>query len=657
MSHVINKSLVIAVAGNPNSGKTSLFNQLTGANLKVGNWPGVTVEKKKGEVIRGDIQFIFVDIPGTYGISARSEDERIAMDFLTKERPDGVIVVLDSANFNRNFYLFTLIAEMDLPVVPVLNMSDMAERRGIMLHEDRLSAIFGIPFVKTIASKGKGVSDLWEVLENIGDLKKPFRLPIYPEMVESVIERLMNQFSKVAPSRFQALGILDGGILTPENEHLRKTVTVLQSELEERLEAELDEVIAEKRYEFVYSVAKECVERRMSTEQKVALTDRIDRFVTNRYLGGPFFLFAMWLLFYLVFAVGNPFADWMDRGFSGLASLVQGQGILTSFVREGLISGVGAVLVFVPNIFILFFLIAIMEDSGYLSRAAFVADRFMHALGLHGKSFIPMLLGFGCNIPAVMAVRTLENEKDRVLTALAVPYMSCSARLPVYLLFVGIFFTRYQSFVVFSLYILGIIIAVAVAKVLRKVFFTKAVSPLVMELPAYHVPSIKTAARSAGIRTAFFLKKAGTFIFGTVLIIWVLASLPIGAEYASAGSVIGKIGSAVAPIFHPAGFDSWQAAVALIFGFLAKEVVVGTFGVLYGGQTALSSALGSQFSALSAMSFMVMTLVYIPCVATIAVIRREIGTQWAVLSVGISITLGYALAVLVFQVGRLLGMG
>jgi len=649
-------SFVIAVAGNPNSGKTSLFNQLTGSNLKVGNWPGVTVEKKEGKVVRGDTVFTFVDIPGTYGISARSEDERIAMDFLTKERPDAVIVVLDSANFNRNFYFFTLIMEMGLAVIPVLNMSDMAEKRGITLHVDRLSAIFAVPFVKTVASRGKGIPELWKVLENIEQLKNPKYLPVYPKPVEEAVQKLMDKFPKQVVSRFHALGVLDGGIVIPGNDRFRRIVTELQGKIEEDSEVELDELIAEKRYEFVYSIAKECVNRRLSTEQKAALTDRIDRFVTNRYLGGPLFLFAMWLLFFLVFTVGNPFVDWIDQGFSVLASLVQGQGIFSSFIREGVISGVGAVLVFVPNIYILFFLIALMEDSGYLSRAAFVADRFMHALGLHGKSFIPMLLGFGCNIPAVMAVRTLENEKDRILTALAIPYMSCSARLPVYLLFVGIFFTHNQSTVVFSLYILGIIVAIAVARVLRRIFFTKAVSPLVMELPAYHVPSIKTAARSAGIRTTYFIKKAGTFIFGTVLVIWILASLPLGVEYASAGSVIGKIGSAVAPIFHPAGFDSWQAAVALIFGFLAKEVVVGTFGVLYGGQGTLSSALGSQFSALSAMSFMVMTLIYIPCVATIAVIRREIGTKWAALSVGISITLGYGLAVLIFQVGRLLGM-
>jgi len=654
---VAEKSFVIAVAGNPNSGKTSLFNKLTGSNLKVGNWPGVTVEKKEGKVVRGGITFTFVDIPGTYGISARSEDERIAMDFLMKEKPDAVIVVLDSANFNRNFYLFTLIIEMGLRVIPVLNMSDMAEKRGITLHEGRFSSIFGVPFVKTVASSGKGIPGLWKVLEKMGDLEKPKHLPVYPKPVEQAVGRLMAQFPKLAGTRFQALAILDGGIVVLENEKLRQVVSELQGEIEEELDRELDELIAEKRYEFVYSIAKECVERRLSTEQKVALTDRIDRFVTNRYLGGPLFLFAMWLLFYLVFTVGNPFVDWINTGFGALSSMVSGSSIFASFVREGLISGVGAVLVFVPNIFILFFLIAVMEDSGYLSRAAFVADRFMHALGLHGKSFIPMLLGFGCNIPAVMAVRTLENEKDRVLTAMAIPYMSCSARLPVYLLFVGIFFTRYQSTVVFSLYLLGIIIAIIVARVLRRIFFTNAVSPLVMELPAYHVPSLKTAARSAGIRTAFFIKKAGTFIFGTVLVIWVLASLPAGVPYASAQSIIGKIGSAVAPVFHPAGFDSWQAAVALIFGFLAKEVVVGTFGVLYGGQAALSSAIGVHFSALSAMSFMVMTLVYIPCVATIAVIRREIGTKWATLSVCISVTLGYGLAVLVFQVGHLLGLG
>ncbi|NOZ78053.1 MAG: ferrous iron transport protein B [Acidobacteria bacterium] len=653
----MSRNVTIAVAGNPNSGKTSLFNKLTGSNLKVGNWPGVTVEKKEGTVTRGERTFTFVDLPGTYGLSARSIDERIAMDFLTSGSPDAVIVVMDSANFNRNFYLFTLIMEMGLKVIPVLNMSDMATKRGITLHTDRLSAIFGIPFLKTIASKGKGMSGLWRVLDNIENVGLPTHRPVYQAPIETAVARLMEAFPNEAKSRFHALAILDQSLVIPGNEELQGMVAELGAEIEEQLDGELDELIAEKRYAFVYSIAKECVQRKLSTEQKAAVTDRIDRFVTNRYLGGPLFLLAMWVMFFLVFKVGNPFADLIDAGFGALSAMIPGHGLVTSFIQNGLISGVGAILVFVPNIFILFFLIAVMEDSGYLSRAAFVADRVMHALGLHGKSFIPMLLGFGCNIPAIMAVRTLENRKDRVLTAMAIPYMSCSARLPVYLLFAGIFFPRSEATVVFGLYLLGIIIAVIVARVLRRAFFTKAVSPLVMELPAYHVPSLKMATRSATLRTGFFIRKAGTFILGAVIAVWLLASLPAGVPYASAQSLIGHIGSFVAPVFHPAGFGSWQATVALIFGFLAKEVVVGTFGALYGGQAAMTHALAHSFTTLSAASFLVMTLVYIPCVATIAIIRREIGSRWAALSVAISLSTGYLLAVVVFQVGHLLGLG
>jgi len=653
----MSKNVTIAVAGNPNSGKTSLFNQLTNSNLKVGNWPGVTVEKKEGTVTHGGRTFTFVDLPGTYGLSARSIDERIAMDFLTNGSPDAVIVVMDSANFNRNFYLFTLIMAMGLKVIPVLNMSDIATKRGITIHTDRLSTIFGIPFVKTIASRGGGMAGLWRILDHIDDIDLPSHLPVYEEPVEKAIARLMAAFPHEAKSRFHALAILDQSLVITNNEELQNLVAELGARIEEGLDGELDELIAEKRYAFVSSIAKECVQRKPRTEQKAALTDRIDRFVTNRYLGGPLFLIAMWIMFFLVFKVGNPFANLIDSGFSVLSAMIPGQGIVTSFIREGLISGVGAVLVFVPNIFILFLLIALMEDSGYLSRAAFVADRFMHALGLHGKSFIPMLLGFGCNIPAIMAVRTLENEKDRVLTAMAIPYISCSARLPIYLLFAGIFFPHSQATVVFSLYLLGIVIAVIVARILRRIFFTETVSPLVMELPAYHAPSLKMAVRSAAFRTGFFIRKAGTFILGTVIAIWLLASLPLGVPYASAESLIGRIGSFIAPVFHLAGFGSWQASVALIFGFLAKEVVVGTFGALYGGQAAMSHALAADFTTLSAISFLVMTLVYIPCIATIAVIRREIGSRWAILSVTISLSLGYLLAVIVFQVGRILGLG
>lgn len=650
----MSKRVVIGVAGNPNSGKTSLFNRLTGSNLKVGNWPGVTVEKREGRVVRNETEYVFVDIPGTYGLSARSVDERIAIDFLVEDQPDLVIVVLDSANFNRNFYLFNLIGEMGIPMIGALNMTDVAQRRGVTIDAEGLSDYFGVPFVRTVASRGSGVTSLWQAIES-GVLETLRHKPRYPVPVESAVATMMAVMPEKAPNRFAALALLEGALVA-EEDRFREKLAPLQARLEDKLDGDLDEVIAEKRYEFVYSVAREFVQKHLSQEERVAMTDRIDRFVTNRFLGVPLFLLMMWVMFVLVFQVGNPVADGIDGAFSWLGGLIPGDTAVASFVRDGLISGVGAVLVFVPNIFILFLVIAMMEDTGYLSRAAFVADRFMHALGLHGKSFIPMLLGFGCNIPAVMAVRTLESEKDRILTGLTIPFMSCSARLPVYLLFAGIFFPRHESEVVFAMYLTGIVVAVIVARVMRKIWFTDKASPLIMELPAYHLPSVKTVVRSASMRTGFFVKKAGTFILAAVVIVWALSSFPLGVPYASAESLMGRIGSFIAPVFEPAGFSHWQAAVALIFGFLAKEVVIGTFGTLYGSEAAIAGALQLSFTPLSAVSFLVLILLYIPCVATIAVIRRELGTRWAVISALLSIAIGYGLAVIVYQGGRLLGL-
>lgn len=648
------KNVVIGVAGNPNSGKTSLFNCLTGANLKVGNWPGVTVEKREGNVVRNDVKYTFVDIPGTYGFSAASIDEQVAITFLTESNPDAVIAVLDSSNFNRNFYLFSILIEMGLKIIPVLNMDDVAIKNGIKIDEQKLKKIFGIPFIKTVAKANKGMDSLWEVIENTEKLDYPLKFPKYPIELENAVNRLKMDFNNDFDTKFKALYALENPHISKKDSKLRTELMKIQAKIEHSLEQTVEDIIAEKRYEFVYSISKECVEVKMNIEDKMAMTDKIDRVVTNKYFGFPVFLLAMWLMFSAVYTFGNPISDLIDKFFSGISGLLTGTSLFSSFIKDGIIGGVGSLLVFVPNIFILFFVIALMEDSGYLARAAFIADKFMHKLGLHGKSFIPMLIGFGCNIPAIMAVRTLETEKDRVLTAMAIPYMSCSARLPVYLLFAGIFFPMHSGTVVFSMYLLGIVVAVIVAKSLRQKYFTKEVTPLIMELPAYHMPQLKTAFRSASIRSWFFIKKAGTFIVGAVIIIWILASFPAGVEYASEQSIIGQIGSFLAPIFKPAGFGNWQSTVALIFGFLAKEVVISTFGVLFGGADQLNSMLGSNFTNISAISFMVMTLIYIPCVATIAVIRREIGTKWATLSVLISITLGYVLAVVVYQVGSLI---
>jgi len=650
----MSRNLVIGVAGNPNSGKTSLFNCLTGANLKVGNWPGVTVEKREGQVIKNNVKYTFVDIPGTYGFSAASIDEQVAIKFLTEAKPDVVIVVMDSSNFNRNFYLFSILVEMGLKIIPVLNMNDVAIKNGIMIDEIKLNQIFGIPFVKTVAKAHKGIDDLWNIIEKIKDLKCPCKFPSYPEEIENTIKKLQINFKNDFDTRFKVLYALENPQTIKKDSILRTEIMKLQAGIEHALAQTVEDIIAEKRYEFVYSISKECIEVKMNFEDKIAITDKIDRIVTNKYFGFPIFLLAMWLMFTSVYTFGNPIADLIDTFFSSVAGLIKGSSLFSSFIRDGIIGGVGSLLVFVPNIFILFFVIALMEDSGYLARAAFIADKFMHKLGLHGKSFIPMLIGFGCNIPAIMAVRTLETEKDRVLTAMAIPYMSCSARLPVYLLFAGAFFPSHSGTVVFSMYLLGIVVAIFVARSLRYKYFTKEVTPLIMELPAYHVPQLRIAFRSALIRSWFFVKKAGTFIVGAVVVIWILASFPYGVEYASENSLIGMIGSFIAPVFKPAGFGNWQSSVALIFGFLAKEVVISTFGVLYGSEEQLATMLGNDFTNASAISFLVMTLIYIPCVATIAVLKREIGTKWATLSVLISVVLGYVLATIVYQVGRFL---
>ncbi len=646
-------SIVIGVAGNPNSGKTSLFNSLTGANLKVGNWPGVTVEKREGSLTIDNVEITLVDIPGTYGFSAASVDEQVAIKFLTESNPNAVIVVMDSSNFNRNFYLFSILLEMGLKIIPVLNMDDVAIKNGVHINEKLLEQIFGVPFVKTVAKSGKGIDRLLEILKSTNDLKLPKKMPVYPKVIENAINELMENFHSVIDTRFKALYLLENPHITEKNSKLRQFLLKTQAKIEHELNQSVEDIVAEKRYEFVYSIAKECVEVKMNLEEKMAITDKIDKVVTNKYFGFPIFLLVMWLMFSAVYTLGNPIADVIDKIFSYVSSLITGKSLLASFFREGLIGGVGSLLVFVPNIFILFFVIALMEDSGYLARAAFIADKFMHKLGLHGKSFIPMLIGFGCNIPAIMAVRTLETEKDRVLTAMAIPYMSCSARLPVYLLFAGAFFPAYSGTVVFTMYLLGIFVAVIVARFLRHKFFSKEVTPLIMELPAYHMPQLKIAFKSASIRSWFFVKKAGTFIVGAVAVIWILASFPYGVEYASKSSFIGITGSYIAPIFKPAGFGNWQSAVALIFGFLAKEVVISTFGVLFGGEEQLMNMLSGHFTTASAASFLVMTLIYIPCVATIAVLKREIGAKWATFSVIISIVLGYCLATIVYQIGSL----
>jgi len=588
--------IAICLAGNPNSGKTTVFNQLTGAKQKVGNWPGVTVEKKEGEFVYQSKRIKVIDLPGTYSLSAYSLDERIARDFLVKERPAVTVVIVDATNLERNLYLAIELLEMGANLVIDLNMMDMVKKKGWKVDVDTLSQILQTPIVSTIATKGEGLETLRQVILkathhpskileiNYGEAEKTI-----DELIKFIKEKGNKSFH--VPARWLAIKLLENDAQVkkwikdlPNGMDIINEADRLRNFLEEKL-GDIETYFIERRYGFIAGLVKRCVYKPVTVEQRISFSDKIDKIVLNRYLGIPIFLFFMWLTFQLVFSIGNPFADYIDAFFGflgGKAAHFLGNNWFSSLISEGIIAGVGSVLVFLPNIMILFLAIGILEDCGYMARAAFVMDRLMHALGLHGKSFIPMILGFGCNIPGIMATRTLESKKDRILTILINPFMSCSARLPIYVLFAGTFFPKKAGMVIFSLYILGIAVAIFTAILFKKLFFRGEVAPLIMELPPYRMPTFKSVVFQMWQRSSLFLKKAGTIILAGVVLVWLLASIPFGAEYASEKSLIGRLGSFFAPIFSPSGFGFWQAAVALIFGILAKEVVVGTLGTLYG---------------------------------------------------------------------------
>ncbi len=671
--------IVVALAGNPNSGKTSIFNEITGARQHVGNWPGVTVEKKEGFLTYQGSEIRVVDLPGTYSLGAYSEDEVVARDYILFGNPDVVINTVDASNLERNLYLTTQLLEMGASIVLALNMYDEAKKNRVEIDVDKLSKILGVPIVPTVATKGEGIKKL--IAEAIETSKKGKRKPLkidYGKEIEEEIKKIQSliETDSILKEKFQprwlAVKLLeeDEQILREveklvHNENLLNQVQNSLKHIEEIFGEEAETVIADRRYGYISGLVREAVKKHPTFEERISVSDKIDRIVTNRYLGLPIFFLAMWMVFKFTFVLGDPMIGWIESLFEYLAGLT-GRWLMAagvselaiSLVTDGIIGGVGSVLVFIPNIFLLFFAISVLEDSGYMARAAYVMDRIMQAFGLPGKAFIPLLIGFGCNVPGVMATRTLENKNDRMISVLINPLMSCGARLPVYVLFASAFFPANEGTVIFSLYILGMVLAVIMAKVFKKFLFKGQSAPLVMELPPYRIPTLKGIFIHMWERGSAFIKKAGTIIFGVVVIVWALSNLPVGVEYASQQSIIGRIGSFLAPIFRPVGFGTWEAAASLMFGLLAKEVIVGTLGVLYGvGEEGLTAVLGSQWTALSAYSFMVMTLIYIPCVAVIGAIKRETNSwKWTFFAVGYSLVLGWIMSFIVYQGGRLLGL-
>lgn len=669
--------LVVALAGNPNSGKTTVFNEMTGSRQHVGNWPGVTVERKEGTASVDGRVVRVVDLPGTYSLAARSQEEKIARDFLTEHKVDVIVNVVDASNLERNLYLTTQLLELGLPVVVALNMVDMAEQMGQQLDLDRFQSLLGAPVVPVVGHRGEGVREvLRAAVDQAGctscEAPRSARHNPEIEMELSRLEEIVGvDVVQRVPTRWLLVKALegDGAALKrlardPEApEHILREVENARRHLEQHFGDDLEAIIADGRYGFIGGLLRESLVR-PATVGRISVTDRIDNIVLNRVVGIPIFLVLMYLTFRLTFDVGGYFAELLGGSISSLAAFVSSTlppGPLSSLLSDGVIAGVGGVLVFLPNIAIIFVIISFLEGSGYMARAAFLMDRSMHILGLHGKSFIPMLMGFGCNVPAVMATRTLETREDRILTILVSPFMSCTARLPIYILFAGAFFPNNAALVIFSIYALGVLLGVLSGKLFKSTLFASTVSPFVMELPPYRLPTLKGTVIQVGERVYLFISKAGTVVLAASVIVWAMASLPWGVELGSESSLVGRMGRAAEPIVAPLGLDS-RAAVALFFGLGAKEIVVSTIGVLYGsphhGVGNLQQAIGSAFTPLTAYTFMVFSLIYIPCIATIAAIKRETNSwKWTFFSVAYSLALAYAVAFVVYRIGLIAGVG
>jgi ferrous iron transport protein B len=670
-------NLKIGLAGNPNVGKTTLFNNLTGLNQHVGNWPGKTVEKAEGHYNYNNNRVDVIDLPGNYALSAHSIEEIVSRDFIVDEDSDVIVNIIDASNLERNLYLTVQMMELGANLVVALNMNKFAQDKGYTIDAKKLSDLLGVPVVEIEANSKIGKDQLLKTIEEAA--KNPVntvnRLSYGPELfdhlneLQTAIEEDKN-LSDV-PSRWIAVKLLEDDEIildriedSSKRNNILNTTEKVKKHFKDIYNESSEEVIANARYAYIEGLLKEVLTK-PATEKKT-LTDKIDSIVTNRLLGFPIFLIIMYLMFQITFTVAAPFQDMIDEGFGILGEMVAtslGDGMLTSFIVDGIIGGVGGVLVFLPQIILLFLIISFLEDSGYLARAAFVMDKVMHSLvGLHGKAFIPMILGFGCGIPGIMATRTMENEKDRLITMLIVPFMSCTARMPVYLLLVGAFFAAAdQTNVIFSLYVLGIVVAIIVAFILRKTLFDDMDAPFVMELPDYKLPTLRGILMHTAEKSWGFVRKAGTIILAAAIIVWILSSFPAGVEYGSQESAIGMIGTAVAPVFAPLGFGSWQPAVALIFGLVAKEVVVGTFSSLFGVAeegAGIAAAMHGIFTPLTAYVFMVFVLLYIPCFAALGTIKQETGGwKWPLIMSVTTLITAYVVAFIVYMVGLALGFG
>lgn len=667
-------NMEFALFGNPNTGKTSLFNMLTGSYEYVGNWNGVTVEKKVGTL--KNKKDLLIDLPGIYTLSPISKDEAVATEYLLNESFKAILNIVDASQLLRNLQLTIQLLEYGKPMVLGLNMIDVARSRGIHINSQGLSELLQIPVQTIVARTGKGCLELADIIVKPTIEPGNFRID-YGKEVEAairVIQAMLPEELEVN-TRWLSIQLLEGNAVVKQRlngmideEQWQQLFNDLEVYIQEQEhEKSVRHYIFKKRQAFIQSVLDTCTT--IDKKQGRTFTDRLDAFVTNRYLGLIIFLTIMFLIFKLTFDwLGTPLTNVLNAFFSGpLTTWVQhglnsvhASAFIKNVIIQGIIGGVGGVLVFVPQIFILFFFISLLEDSGYMARIAMVMDRIMELVGLNGKAFIPLIIGFGCNVPAVMAARTIEQPKERLLTTLLTPLMSCSARLTVYSLFVAAFFKSQQAIIVLSLYVLGVIVAILLAKVFS--FFIKSEGSIfVIELPPYRVPQLRSLLRSTWDKGKGFVKKAGTFIFGGTIAIWFLSYAgPSGFNVPIDHSFLAIMCGWIAPIFIPLGFGTWQAAASLITGFLAKEIVVSSMNVFYfvpnGGS--LEHIIANVFTPLSAYSFLVFILLYVPCLSTVATIQKETGSRkWMLFSIVYGLLVAYIISFVVYQGGQWLGIG
>ena len=669
--------LIVGLAGNPNVGKTTVFNRLTGMRQHVGNWPGKTVERAEGHFKHGSYEYDVIDLPGNYALSAHSMEEIVSRDFIVDDDSDVIINVVDAANLERNLYLTVQMMELGANMVMALNMNDFAKKKDHIIDIPLMSELLGFPVIEISAKDGDGFEELLTTVEK--QASKPIdtsaKLSYGDELKEhlgdlqSLIEKDSNLLD--VPSVWTAIKLLERDSIVIEKVQKSSQSSAIMTEadkvaghLHDLYDAGAEEVVANARYAYINGLLAEAVKR--PDVEKETTTDKIDRIVTNRFLAPFIFIFVMFLLFHLTFTIATPFCDFIDEWFAWFGEYLAGalgNEILGSFLQDGIIGGVGGVIVFLPQIILMFLFLSILEDSGYLARAAFTLDKVMHSIvGLHGKAFIPMILGFGCGVPAVMATRTMENESDRLLSMMLIPFMSCTARLPIYSIFIGAFFVANKSIILLSIYLLGIVVALIVAGILKRTMFKGMSAPFVMELPTYKVPSLKGVLLHTWEKTKGFLRKAGTIILGSAIIIWILSSVPFGVEYGSQESVLGMIGSAIAPVFAPLGFSTWQAGIAILTGLVAKEVVVSTFTTLGGleedDEEGTIALVHDLFTPLSAYSFMAFCLLYVPCFAAIGAIKQETNSwRWPLIMCAITLVTAYIVAFLIYNVGLLAGFG